>query len=89
MYLKKTISDNSGNSIVDAEHVIKEMNISGGALSFLLQSFASSSGDAEHLPFRAAWYHCEYNSAEELYQQGFDYLLTLDDFNGAALVASE
>ena len=51
MYLKKTISDNSGNTIVDAEHIIKELNISGGMLSFLLQSFAPPSGDEERLPF--------------------------------------
>lgn len=85
MYLKKTISDNNGNAIVDAEHIIKELNISGGMLSFLLQSFAPSSNE-EHLPFRAAWYHCEYNSSEELYRQGFEYLLTLDDFAGGEVV---
>lgn len=87
MYLKKIISDNSGNTIVDAEHVIKEMNISGGMLSFLLQSFAPSSGDKERLPFRAAWYHCEYNSSVEVYRQAFEYLLTLDDFAGGKVVS--
>ena len=87
MYLKKTISDNSGNTIVDAEHIIKELNSSGGMLSFLLQSFAPSSGDKERLPFRAAWYHCEYNSSEELYRQAFEYLLTLDDFAGGEVVS--
>lgn len=86
MYLKKTISDNSGNTIVDAEHVIKELNISGGTLSLLLQSYAPS-GDEERLPFRAAWYHCEYNSSEELYRQGFEYLLTLDDFARGEVVS--
>ncbi|HAT2374802.1 hypothetical protein ACKUTN_30240 [Klebsiella michiganensis] len=86
MYLKKTISDNNGNAIVDAEHIIKELNISGGMLSFLLQSFAPPSGDEERLPFRAAWYHCEYNSSEELYRQGFEYLLTLDDLSGGWII---
>ncbi|HAT2402315.1 TPA: hypothetical protein I8204_005651, partial [Raoultella ornithinolytica] len=87
MYLKKTISDNSGNTIVDAEHIIKELNISGGMLSFLLQSFAPSGDETERFPFRAAWYHCEYNSSVEVYRQAFEYLLTLDDFAGGEVVA--
>ena len=87
MHLKKTISDNNGNAVVNAEHVIKELNISGGALSFLLQSFAPPGDETERFPFRAAWYHCEYNSSEELYRQGFEYLLTLDDFAGGEVVS--
>ncbi|MGQ4609115.1 hypothetical protein ACUIG8_17560 [Raoultella ornithinolytica] len=86
MHLKKTLRDNSGNTIVDAEHVIRELNISGNSLSFLLQSFAPSGDETERFPFRAAWYHCEYNSSEELYRQGFEYLLTLDDFAGGYII---
>ena len=86
-YLLKTISDNNGDAIVDAEHIIKELNISNNILSFLLQSFAPSSSDEERFPFRAAWYHCEYHTSKDVYQQGFDYLLTLDDFAGGEVVA--
>ena len=85
-YLLKTISDNNGDTIVDAKHIIKELSISGGILSFLLQSFVPSNNETERFPFRAVWYHCEYNPSVEVYRQGFEYLLTLDDFAGGEVV---
>lgn len=87
MYLKKTVIDNIGNTVVDAEHSIKELNISGDMLSFLLQSFVPSGDETERFPFCATWYHCKYNSSVEVYQQAFEYLLTLDDFAGGEVVS--
>lgn len=86
MYLKKTINNNEGNAEIGAEHVIKEINLTGGVVSFLLQSFAPSSGDEERLPFCASWYHCSYDSSKELYLQAFNYLLSLEEFSGADMV---
>lgn len=88
MHLKKSINDNSGNEIVFAEHYIAEISISSDGVAFLVQSYRPSANEfSERIPFKAEYYHCQYNADKDVYSQCIEYLLTLDDFTGGEVLS--